>query len=194
MLVRGATHEQLRDTLALINAEHGASLRFGQSSWNHDSGLRPSGRGWRFVLRTDVGVFSRRRPYLRCRHLRHAPFGATTCAHGCRPPRMASVCWHGHQAFMRALFALAPDARFVTGVITYKGAADFEREHDETGWRNIGMQCAPIAHREACDCEERDESPTDTYGADEAHGAANRAMAAALAMGAEISRQRAGRV
>lgn len=179
MLVRGATAPQIEEARLTVNAEHASKLRFG-GSWHYGDGIRPCGKGWRFVLRAEVGVFSRRRPYVRCEHLRHGPIGATACNYGCRPSRMASVCWHGHREFMRALFALAPDARIITGIVTYKGSADFEATHDDTGYQNIGMQCEPVAYREACDCIDSEARADNTYGADEANGAQCAAMTNAL--------------
>lgn len=213
MLIRGALPEQIEQALSDTNAHYDTTLRFGDHYQNN--GLRPKGKGWNLVLRLrEPGVFSRRALSGRCScSASHTWWGATRCPSGIHNARRLScVCWHGHREFMRALFALAPDARITTGIITYKGSEDFERTHNETGYRNIGSQMAPVAGREACDCYDdgdgsihmRDErypnapmsvfhssyEPDDTYGDDEACGAANAAMANALAVGAEISKAR----
>lgn len=170
MLIRGATGDQIEQALSDTNAQHGSDIRFaGSGRWgNTGYGLRGSGTTYRCTLRCNPGVFSRRRPYVRCKHNYHRSYGLTSCPtdNGCRPTRMASVCWHGHRAFMRALFALAPDARITTGIITYKGSEDFERTHDDTGYRNIGSAMSPVAWREACDCidmEQHDHRVTRFY-------------------------------
>ena len=104
---------------------------------------------------------------------------------------------------MRAIFREAADPEAVTirtGITTYKGAAHFEATHGETGDRNIGSEFEPLAHADACDCEDGGggdyaerhmwnvtdgcheyTTTRDAYGQDEANGAACRAMATALA-------------
>lgn len=68
--------------------------------------------------------------------------------------RVHGVCWHGHRAFMRALFALAPNACVSTAHASYRGAQHFEATHSETGERNVGAPIAPIAFVLLCDCPE----------------------------------------
>ncbi len=66
--------------------------------------------------------------------------------------RIASVCWHGHRAFMEALFSLAPNARLKTKLVTYEGRTHFWATHDATGDSNIGSIMQPLSYRDACDC------------------------------------------
>lgn len=42
------------------------------------------------------------------------------------------VCWHGHVAFMRAVFARAPDATIRSALATYRGMEDFEKRYRGT--------------------------------------------------------------
>lgn len=69
------------------------------------------------------------------------------------PRRIAAVCWHGHAAFFRALFKLAPDATVSTsrmGSVKYT-AENFETTYGPTGDWNIGSMYQPVAFRDACD-------------------------------------------
>lgn len=94
-------------------------------------GLRPEGKGLHFTLGL-IGERWRRRSN-----------------HG---RRVAAVCWHGHRAFMEALFNRAPAARLKSTMIDYRGRLDFWTRHDATGQRNIGSIAQPLAYRDACDC------------------------------------------
>ena len=67
--------------------------------------------------------------------------------------RIAAVCWHGHYAFMAALFERVPSARIVSMAARYDGKDEFAAFADRTGDRNIGSQVQPLAYRDACDCE-----------------------------------------
>lgn len=93
--------------------------------------FHPQGSGFHFTLSL-VGERWRRRSHL--------------------GRRVASVCWHGHRAFMEALFGLAPDARLKSTMIDYRGRIDFWARHDATGNYNIGNIMQPLAYRYACDC------------------------------------------
>lgn len=69
--------------------------------------------------------------------------------------RIASVCWHGHYAFMRYLLALRPDARIKTGRFganDYHGLEGFKEYAIESGYHNIGSRAYPVQLREACYC------------------------------------------
>ena len=81
--------------------------------------------------------------------------------------RVHAVCWHGHRAFMRALYALAPSARIVTAFTTYNGAAEFEAKHEATAGQQTGPSIARVAFAELCACGYgRDViTPTTPYGA-----------------------------
>jgi hypothetical protein len=101
--------------------------------------------------------------------------------------RVHAVCWHGFRDFFRAVYRQEPNAKFVTAMDTWKNSEDFEERFRETGFKNIGSMMCPVAAAEACRCPDsgRVDNPErissfDTYGADEADGAACRAMANAL--------------
>lgn len=103
---------------------------------------------WRFVLRTASRV--NRKDAIK--YGRYGFVRNRTTGNRRRTP--GSVCWHGHRDFMRALFAMAPDAVLVTAFATYKGREHFESSHWETGDRNVGSQMDPVTISELCDCEE----------------------------------------
>jgi len=67
--------------------------------------------------------------------------------------RVNAVCWHGFRAFFRAVYERTPDARFRTARAVYNGWDHFEEVHPETGDQNIGSAFSPLAHRDACACE-----------------------------------------
>lgn len=69
------------------------------------------------------------------------------------PRRISAVCWHGHAAFFRALFKLAPTAVVSSsrmGSVRYT-ADNFEETYGPTGDWNVGSMYAPMAFRDACD-------------------------------------------
>lgn len=68
--------------------------------------------------------------------------------------RVSAVCWHGHYAFMRYLFALRPDARIKSAVADYRGLTDFLRSAGDTAHRNIGSSMYPLSMAEACFCSD----------------------------------------
>jgi|SRR6185295_5766246 len=70
--------------------------------------------------------------------------------------RVHAVCWHGHRAFFRRLFELAPTAVVqssarLNGVNVRYTAESFERDHPDTGQTNIGSLFEPCAYVDACD-------------------------------------------
>lgn len=85
--------------------------------------------------------------------------------------RVASVCWHGHRDFFRALWALAPGARVRTAqtVRTVPGgwytADNFEAQYHGTGDVNIGSQMYPRRYADACVCHRVGEYDRPTKGA-----------------------------
>lgn len=129
MLIRGATQYQIEQATARTP---GVGLTY----------LQPKGRAFRVKLGT-----SAERP------ARYGRRGFRVRKDGERSQMHSCLCWHGFRAWMRMLYQLAPDATICTGIITYRGAEDFERNHDWTGDRNIGSQMQPLAFRDACDCE-----------------------------------------
>ena len=70
------------------------------------------------------------------------------------PRRIASVCWHGHYAFMRFLFELRPEARVQSYMADYRGREEFLSEAPETAYRNIGSAYYPLCLCDACFCAE----------------------------------------
>ena len=66
--------------------------------------------------------------------------------------RINALCWHGHYAFMAALFERVPGARIVSAMVRYDGKDEFGAFADRTGDRNIGSEREPLAYRDACDC------------------------------------------
>ena len=143
-------------------------------------------------------------PEARCRCRRwndergDAPYQRANASSFRSGQRVHAVCWHGFRDFFRAVYRREPGAIFVTAYDTWRGSDDFEARFRESGHRNIGSQMYPVAAAEACRCPEAGfvgqnegsalagvqfntfTNPVDTYGADEADGAACRAMANAL--------------
>lgn len=75
---------------------------------------------------------------------------SASALHGER--RVHAVCWHGHRAFMRAIFAREPEARVKTAWADYRGSADFEARHEDTAYINVGSQMYPRSAHEVCVC------------------------------------------
>lgn len=129
MLVRQTTPEVIRQAAR----DAGVSL----------DNERPDGRGYRFVLRRDYGTTLYRR---RAFHRRKD--GKRAYATG------GVICWHGHRAFMRRLFQLAPDAILISTMARYDGAGDFESRHGFTAYKEVGSMADSAQYSELCDCEE----------------------------------------
>lgn len=70
--------------------------------------------------------------------------------------RVNAVCWHGHRDFLRALFALDPDAVVITAVARYRGANHFEGIYRDTWSHNVGSRMCPIPYGSSCMCDWRD--------------------------------------
>lgn len=144
MEIRGATLETIE------TAARKAGVLLAGGGWGRPSDWRPLNRrgdGWAGRLKPDPAnrldghpkappVFSRRAQ------------GSGSVLGGC-------LCWHGHRAFLRALFALAPAATVRTVAAHYKGQAHFEASHGATGYRNIGSQVRPVSMADACVCEDQ---------------------------------------
>src|SRR5215216_3253449 len=62
---------------------------------------------------------------------------------GGNPRRCWAVDWHGHWAFMEAVFQVDPDATFKTAIATYEGREGFYANAPATGSRNIGSWMQP---------------------------------------------------
>lgn len=67
--------------------------------------------------------------------------------------KVAAACWHAHRDVMRAMFESYPEAILVTALARYEGRVDFERSFEATGDGNIGSMAAPLAMRDACECD-----------------------------------------
>lgn len=93
--------------------------------------LRPQGRGFAFTLGLQGELWRRR-------------------GHSGR--KIAAVCYHGHAAFMRELFARAPEAVLVSAQARYDGVRDFQAKACGVGEREIGSAFQPMQYSEACDC------------------------------------------
>lgn len=66
--------------------------------------------------------------------------------------RTVAACFHGHAAFMKAVFAIRPGALIKSTMATWDGAADFAERFEDVGERNIGSRMEPIAFRDSCSC------------------------------------------
>jgi hypothetical protein len=106
--------------------------------------IRPEGRGFRFQLRTDGTRTWRRRGFSR------------RPSDGERRWTGGAVCWHGHRAFMRAVYQLEPEAIIATSMARYTSARQFEATHESTGNRMVGSQADPVSFAELCDCPDAD--------------------------------------
>ena len=75
-------------------------------------------------------------------------------ANGKRRRVPGAVCWHGHRAFMLALFELNPEARVKSNLADYRGRAHFERTHGATFFRGVDYMGydMPGAAKLPCDC------------------------------------------
>jgi hypothetical protein len=150
MEIRNVTAEHLEF------AAHEAHVRMTQGgSWGRSKGLgggfvepvgctRQGGRVWRLTLRTardESGkvVWGRR--------------GFARNKDGSRRRVPGPVCWHGHRAFMRALFKVAPHAVIISSLARYNDAEDFERKHGATADHPAGSYYDPVTVANLCDCK-----------------------------------------
>lgn len=85
---------------------------------------------------------------------RDFPYWRTSVGWGRAGRRIYALCWHGFRDFFREVYLRAPDARFRTGMATYRSREHFEEVYLATGYRNIGPQIAPVQAREACFCSD----------------------------------------
>jgi hypothetical protein len=70
-----------------------------------------------------------------------------------RGRRVNAVCFHGHEAFFRRLYALAPDADITSGMARFRSVGDLNEQADGIGDRDVGPMASPIAYRDCCECE-----------------------------------------
>ncbi len=123
--------DNVQRAIDAVNRKHGSAVQF--RSWEYINATRDSRARMRCTLKvaSSRGIFASTGP---------------TGRHS------VNLCWHGHTAFMEALFALEPDARIESALARYNGVAEFNAHYDATGSRNIGSQVHPILAFEACDC------------------------------------------
>lgn len=95
---------------------------------------------WKFVLRPATRETWRR----------------VSAGYGTAGRRVWAVCWHGHYAFMYRVLQADPGARFVTAFDTWDGLEDFLERADDSQFRNIGPQIAPVSYGHACLCGDAD--------------------------------------
>ena len=98
-------------------------------------GVDARGRGLKFVLRPLAG---------------EERFRKVTPMSG---RRVFAVCWHGHLAFFRALFAACPAARVKSASADYRGQADFLASFGGSD-RQEGSTCTPWMSSDCCRCGE----------------------------------------
>ena len=120
------TPDQMQQAMRDVNTDYDGNLEFNR--------FDPTSRSVHFTLRC---VSSKEAGHRR----------------GFSGQRMVSACWHAHRDFMRAVFAIVPEARIKSSFIDYQDSEDFEQRHRATGNRNIGSQMSPLYFNEACDCD-----------------------------------------
>lgn len=96
--------------------------------------LRPSGSGYAFTLGLQGELWRRRGP---------------RSFYGKPGKRIAAVCYHGHAAFMRELFALAPAATLISIMERFDGVEDFKAKACNVGEKRAGPH---ETYGELCDC------------------------------------------
>ena len=117
--------------------------------------LRPNtrGRGWRFQLHanrdpeTGKVMWGRR--------------GFSRNKDGSRRRAIASVCWHGHRAFMLSVLNLEPKAVIVTALARYDGLEGFLANFPATYYREAGSVMDPVFYGQLCDCDPQDAPESD---------------------------------
>ena len=67
--------------------------------------------------------------------------------------KVNSVCWHGFRDFIKAVYELNENFRFVTATTTYKNKDHFLETYPATGNKNIGSIFQPMYFQEACLCD-----------------------------------------
>ena len=126
MIVRGVTLE----TLAQAAESAGVAFKNG----NSPEAMTRSRLSWRFTLAPVGGLYQRRGPV--------------------NNRRIHAVCWHGHLAFFRALYALAPRAKVRTTMASYDSLAALEAKKDRSYQRPITTAYfGPVLYGWACACE-----------------------------------------
>jgi hypothetical protein len=73
------------------------------------------------------------------------------------PTVPGAVCWHGHAAFYRALYKLAPNAWVRTAKAVYTSAEQFEATYRDSANKPGGAfsgPYSPLPYQQACGCTE----------------------------------------
>jgi hypothetical protein len=127
MLIRTTlTQDQMEDARLAANeaGDYAGNIRF-----NTDRRVSPVNKRGHYTYRLRLVPMNSR-----ARGARYAASGR----------HCAACSWEAHRDFMRAVFALDPQATIETGMIRYRGADQFERTHKETRNTNVGGPYAPV--------------------------------------------------
>lgn len=111
-------------------------------------GISKDGRAWNFRLALDSSVPKRGNAGYKYQRI-----SSSSRAWTGKDRKVAAVCWHGHRDFMRAVFALDPNARFKTAIADWKGSADFEDRFAQTAYNNVGSMMYPMFAKDCCTCD-----------------------------------------
>ena len=122
-----------------IRADYGSILTAAERAYVAIKDAEVRGRDWQITL-APIGDCYRRT-------------GQSETATG-KHRRINAVCYHGHLAFFRALYRLAPDAVIRTGMATYRSAEELERDAHLAGERNVGSEYRPQRYADLCTCHE----------------------------------------
>tara|TARA_Y100001938_G_C8028918_1_gene399543 strand:- start:45 stop:440 length:396 start_codon:yes stop_codon:yes gene_type:complete len=66
--------------------------------------------------------------------------------------KVNSVCWHGFRDFIKKMYDLNENFRFVTATATYKNKDHFNEIYPNTAFKNIGSIAQPMYFENACLC------------------------------------------
>ena len=122
-----------------IRADYGSILLAAERSHVTLRESKVRGRDWQITL-APIGDCYRR-------------YGQSSTSTG-KHRRINAVCYHGHLAFFRALYRLAPAAIIRTGMATYRSAEELERDAHLAGERNVGSEYCPQRYADLCTCAE----------------------------------------
>jgi len=64
-----------------------------------------------------------------------------------------ALCWHGFEAFFKALFDINPEAKAITMMATYDGRDGFLENYPKTADFELGSRMFPCPAADACLCE-----------------------------------------
>tara|TARA_Y100000310_G_C20214602_1_gene592946 strand:- start:36 stop:407 length:372 start_codon:yes stop_codon:yes gene_type:complete len=67
--------------------------------------------------------------------------------------RVHAVCWHGHLAFYRKLFAVVPNAKIRTTMANYNSREELEDKKLDSYWKQAGSMMYPWSYgADGCEC------------------------------------------